>query len=255
MTHSLGGGTGSGVGTYVLGLLEDLYPGIYRFSACVMPAEDDDVVTSPYNSVLATAELIKHAHCVFPIDNKALQSFAELEAAQASKRAELRRGHRNPLGAPADESRKDRGFDAMNGVAARMLCHLTGSSRFHGDMNVDMNEIYTNLVPFPRVHFLMTAISPQRATAADSGKLRYGASSSNVNATSSTTKGVIQRSFADILSRAGQLTGADPSLSNSVMISSAFITRGSLRLSDFIGCVTAAQRNTFRYVPHSQEES
>lgn len=32
-----------------------------------------------------------------------------------------------------------------------------------GDMNVDMNEICTNLVPYPRLHFLMTALSPFRA--------------------------------------------------------------------------------------------
>ena len=32
-----------------------------------------------------------------------------------------------------------------------MLCHLTSSARFHGDMNVDLNEVYTNLVPFPRL--------------------------------------------------------------------------------------------------------
>ena len=31
-------------------------------------------------------------------------------------------------------------------------------------MNVDLNEICTNLVPFPRLQFLMTALSPQRAT-------------------------------------------------------------------------------------------
>jgi hypothetical protein len=35
----------------------------------------------------------------------------------------------------------DNGFDDMNIVVARMLCHLTASSRFHGDMNVDMNEV------------------------------------------------------------------------------------------------------------------
>lgn len=32
MMHSLGGGTGSGVGSYILGLLEDEYPDIYRFT-------------------------------------------------------------------------------------------------------------------------------------------------------------------------------------------------------------------------------
>jgi tubulin epsilon len=31
LTHSLGGGTGSGFGTYILGLLEDYYPDIYRY--------------------------------------------------------------------------------------------------------------------------------------------------------------------------------------------------------------------------------
>jgi tubulin epsilon len=29
--HSLGGGTGSGFGTYILGLLEEHYPQIFRF--------------------------------------------------------------------------------------------------------------------------------------------------------------------------------------------------------------------------------
>lgn len=32
MMHSLGGGTGSGVGSYILGLLEDEYPDVYRFT-------------------------------------------------------------------------------------------------------------------------------------------------------------------------------------------------------------------------------
>ena len=34
----LGGGTGSGVGTYMLKLLHDLYPKICRFSVCVFPS-------------------------------------------------------------------------------------------------------------------------------------------------------------------------------------------------------------------------
>ncbi len=34
LTHSLGGGTGSGLGTYILSLLDDEYPDIYRY--CVM---------------------------------------------------------------------------------------------------------------------------------------------------------------------------------------------------------------------------
>jgi tubulin epsilon len=34
--HSLGGGTGSGVGSYIVSMLEDLYPDVYRFSTCTL---------------------------------------------------------------------------------------------------------------------------------------------------------------------------------------------------------------------------
>lgn len=266
VTHSLGGGTGSGVGTYIVGLLDELYPEIYRFSACVFPSEEDDVVTSPYNSILAASELSKHADCIFPIDNKALQLFAEIELSQAKKRAEQRRGVRGgPAGLVQDKKTEDkRGFNAMNGVAAKMLSHLTSSSRFHGDMNVDMNEICTNLIPYPRLQFLMTALSPQRVLPGDTGRARYNAGtsasssssspSSNVGVTSSTAKSAIQRAFSDILSKSGQLTAADPSASHAITIASAFITRGSLRLSDFIGCVTAAQRSILKF-PHWNEDA
>ena len=70
--HSLGGGTGSGLGTYILDDLADLYPGVFKFSACVFPSEDDDVITSPYNSMLALNVLIDSADCILPVDNQAL---------------------------------------------------------------------------------------------------------------------------------------------------------------------------------------
>lgn len=36
------------------------------------PSEDDDVVTSPYNSVLAMHQLTEFADCVLPVENQAL---------------------------------------------------------------------------------------------------------------------------------------------------------------------------------------
>lgn len=50
-------------------MLEDNYPEVFRFTASVFPSGDDDVVTSPYNSLFSLYELSKHADCVFPIDN------------------------------------------------------------------------------------------------------------------------------------------------------------------------------------------
>jgi tubulin epsilon len=85
LSHSLGGGTGSGVGTYILSLIDELYPKVCRFTTSVFPSEEDDVITSPYNSILASSELIEHGNCVFPLDNHALQAFAQIENEHKSK--------------------------------------------------------------------------------------------------------------------------------------------------------------------------
>jgi tubulin epsilon len=37
--------------------------------------------------------------------------------------------------------------------------------RFEGSLNVDLNEITTNLVPFPGMHFLTSSLSPLYALA------------------------------------------------------------------------------------------
>jgi tubulin epsilon len=63
---------GSGLGTYILSLLEEHYPEVYRFTTGIFPSEDDDVITSPYNSILSLNELTEHADCVLPIENEAL---------------------------------------------------------------------------------------------------------------------------------------------------------------------------------------
>jgi hypothetical protein len=36
LVHSLGGGTGSGVGTFLLPLLADEYPHVFRFVTCLV---------------------------------------------------------------------------------------------------------------------------------------------------------------------------------------------------------------------------
>lgn len=53
----------------------------------------------------------------------------------------------------------------MNNIVANMLLHMTSSSRFDGSLNVDVNEITMNLVPFPRMHFLVSSLTPLYALA------------------------------------------------------------------------------------------
>ena len=53
-------------------MLADDFPDVYRFVTAVFPSEDDDVITSPYNSLLALERLTDFADCVLPIENGAL---------------------------------------------------------------------------------------------------------------------------------------------------------------------------------------
>ena len=40
------------------------------------------------------------------------------------------------------------------------LFFFASASRFEGSLNVDLNEITMNLVPFPRLHYLIPAMTP-----------------------------------------------------------------------------------------------
>eukprot|EP00771_Trimastix_marina_P000307 gnl/Trimastix_PCT/1328.p1 GENE.gnl/Trimastix_PCT/1328~~gnl/Trimastix_PCT/1328.p1 ORF type:complete len:462 (-),score=143.83 gnl/Trimastix_PCT/1328:817-2202(-) len=147
--HSLGGGTGSGLGTYLVRQLHDEYPSAFRFSAAVLPSDNDDVIPSPYNAVLALAELAEHADCVLPLENEALIDLGRRISDDAQT-----------LDGDPATAKQGKPFDLMNDLAARVLTDLTSGMRFEGALNVDLNEITTNLVPFPSMHFLTAAVSP-----------------------------------------------------------------------------------------------
>ena len=146
LLHSLGGGTGSGLGTFVLSLLADHYPDVYRFTTSVFPSEDDDVVTSPYNSVLALNVLSEFADCVLPVENQALGDICRRVSQRAKDKGATGRGlgdaslHTGAVTAGGAASRTN-SFDEMNNIAAHMLTHLTASMRFEGSLNVDLNEV------------------------------------------------------------------------------------------------------------------
>jgi tubulin epsilon len=229
LLHSLGGGTGSGVGSYVLGMLDDMYPTAARFTASVFPSEDDDVVTSPYNSILAAKQIIDHADCSFPLDNHALQALAQSEQDSQSKGRAVGRGETKDSAQTGAKSRS-KGFDSLNNCAATMLCHLTASARHPGQLNVDLNEIATNLVPFPRMPFLLTALSNSRSTSIAS-KTRP----------SDASRLILNRAINDVLGPSGQLSAACPTSPHCITLASAFLSRGSVQLSDLISGVTLAQ--------------
>lgn len=59
-----------------------------------------------------------------------------------------------------NEKKKENHFEKENSIVANVINNLTCSMRFEGDLNVDLNEITMNMVPFPKMHFLQSSLSP-----------------------------------------------------------------------------------------------
>ena len=209
--HSMGGGTGSGLGTYVLGLLQDEYPDVFRFVTAVYPSADDDVITSAYNSTLAMRQLTDCADCVVPIENQALINIVNrIEATANKKNSRL-------SVEPKTDGKTSRPFDSMNNIVADLLLNLTSSSRFEGSLNVDLNEISTNLVPFKRLHYLTSSMTPL---------------SSPVTNTNIAVRN-LNEMFTDAFSKDNQLLQVDPK--HGLYLACALIVRGNVEVSDIRG--------------------
>lgn len=136
--HSIGGGTGSGMGTLLLLKIRDQYPDRITSTYTVGPSKKvSDVVLEPYNAVLSSHQLLENADETFLIDNEALYNISQ-----------------NLL------KNDDPTFDDMNKLIAQTMCGITSSLRFPGKLNGDLRKLGVNLVPFPRLHFFLIAQAP-----------------------------------------------------------------------------------------------
>jgi len=143
--HSVGGGTGSGFGSLLLERLSVDYGKKSKLDFCVFPSPQISTsVVEPYNSVLSTHALLEHTDVAFMLDNEAIYDIC-----------------RNKLGLEKPT------YTNLNRMIAQVISSLTTSLRFEGQLNVDINEFQVNLVPYPRIHFLLCSyapiVTPQRA--------------------------------------------------------------------------------------------
>ena len=136
--HATGGGTGSGLGSLLLERLSVDYGRKSKLSFCISPAPQiSNAVVEPYNSVLSTHALLEHTDVTFALDNEALYDVCR----------------RN-----LDIERPT--YTNLNRLFAQVASSLTASLRFDGALNVDITEFQTNLVPYPRIHFMLTSYAP-----------------------------------------------------------------------------------------------
>jgi len=140
LIHSIAGGTGSGMGSYLLENINERYAKklIQTYSVFPMLSNDQsDVVVQPYNSVLTLKRLTLNADCVVVLDNTALNRIA-------MDRLKLT----NPT------------FAQINSLVSTVMAASTTTLRYPGYMNNDLIGMLASLIPTPRCHFLMTGYTP-----------------------------------------------------------------------------------------------
>ncbi|KAL0220705.1 hypothetical protein RCL1_000559 [Eukaryota sp. TZLM3-RCL] len=143
MFHSVGGGTGSGLGSWISEHLAEEFGKVCKFSVSVFPGSSDDVVTSPYNSIFSLSSLANSSDSCLVVDNTALTRLAQNSIDQSNSQSKS----------------QSNAFDVMNDHVAKAIADFTAVMRFPGSLNVDFGEIYTNLVPFPSLSFLIPSSS------------------------------------------------------------------------------------------------
>lgn len=137
--HSIAGGTGSGLGSYMLERVSERYPKklIQTYSVFPNLNESSDVVVQPYNSLLTLKRLTLSADCVVVLDNTALNRIAS---------------DRLHIETPS--------FTQINSLVSTIMSASTATLRYPSYMNNDLIGLVAPLIPTPRLHFLMTGYTP-----------------------------------------------------------------------------------------------
>ena len=138
LTHSLGGGTGSGFGSLLLRNLPIDFGKKSKHTFTVYPSPQLSTSTvEPYNAVLSTHSLIEYTDCTVAFDNEALYNictkFLDIEKPS---------------------------YKNLNRLIAQVMSSYTSSLRFDGALNYDLKDIEANIVPYPRIHFMLPSYAP-----------------------------------------------------------------------------------------------
>jgi len=149
VTHSLGGGTGSGMGTLLISKIREEFPDRMMMTFSVFPSPKvSDTVVEPYNCTLSVHQLVENADEVMVIDNEALYDicFRTLKLATPT-------------------------YGDLNHLVSAVMAGATCCLRFPGQLNADLRKLAVNLIPFPRLHFFMIGFAPLTARGSQNFRL------------------------------------------------------------------------------------
>ena len=138
VTHSMGGGTGSGMGTLLVSKIREEFPDRIMSTYSVVPSPKvSDTVIEPYNATLSIHQLVENADQCYALDNEALYDicFRTLKLTDPT-------------------------YGDLNHLIALAITGTTCSLRFPGQLNCDLRKLAVNMVPFPRLHFFLVGFAP-----------------------------------------------------------------------------------------------
>ncbi|KAL3317920.1 hypothetical protein Ciccas_003427 [Cichlidogyrus casuarinus] len=141
LCQSLGGGTGSGMGTLLLSKIRENFPDRVMATFSVVPSPKvSDTVVEPYNATLSVHQLLENTDETFCIDNEALYDicFKTLKMATPC-------------------------YSDLNHLVSNAMSGITTSLRFPGQLNADLRKLAVNMIPFPRLHFFVPGYAPLSA--------------------------------------------------------------------------------------------
>lgn len=145
ITHSLGGGTGAGMGTLLISKIREDFPDRMMATFSVVPSAVSDTVVEPYNATLSVHQLVENCDQTFCIDNQALTDICS-------------RTLKIPVPSYGD----------LNHLVSHVMSGVTTCFRFPGQLNSDLRKLAVNMVPFPRLHFFMVGFAPLTSRASKS---------------------------------------------------------------------------------------
>jgi len=123
VTHSIGGGTGSGLGSLLLSKIREEYPDRMLCTFSVVPSPKvSDTVVEPYNATLTVHQLVENSDETYCIDNEALYDicFRTLKLTNPS-------------------------YGDLNHLVSAVMSGVTTCLRFPGQLNSDLRKLAVNM--------------------------------------------------------------------------------------------------------------
>ena len=138
MINSVGGGTGSGLGSRILETLGYTYRKKARIGFHVFSSINNNNTVTPYNELMAVHYMLDYTDISLVFDNEGVNNICQ-----------------NQLNI------KEPTCDNLNRLISRSIASFTLSPRTESyTTGLRDGEYYSSLIPFPRLHFMIPSMTP-----------------------------------------------------------------------------------------------